>query len=155
MTVADTFFGATIAFTTQSTLAFDIIEGGRSGVTSVDIETSHAGTSGGSKTYIPGDLIEGGTYEFTVAHDGDVDEDSFVGVSDTITITYPQPAGQMTAPTKAFTGWVNSYDEALPIEDRMTASMSTSTQISGFAKPFTISPVPTGCTPWRYCPMAR
>jgi len=123
MTTADTFFGATLAFTTQSSLVFDIISGGRSGLTIERIDTTHAGTSGQLKTSMAADLADAGTYEFEVVHDPNFDIDTYIGVSDTITITYPVPAGGSSGAIKAFTGHVSSYDETLPIDDRMTASI--------------------------------
>ncbi len=121
---ADTFFGGTITFGTSTVLSIDILSGGRSGVSSTDIETSHGGTTGGNKTYIPGDLIEPGSYDFDVLFDPEDDVDVLVAVSQTITITYPVPSGKTTGKKAAFTGWISSFDETLPIDDKMTASLS-------------------------------
>ena len=125
MTVtADTFFGGSIGFGSSSINSIDILSGSRTGVSVVNINTSHTATSGDNHTYIPSDLVEGGNYQFDVLHDPDDDIDNLVGVSDTITITYPTPAGGMTGATKAFTGWIDGYDEQLPLEDKMSASLS-------------------------------
>lgn len=124
----DTFFGGSITFGTSTVLSgagdVGILSGGRSAVTVEDIDTSHAGTSGDNKTYIPADLVEGGTYDFEVMYDPDDDIDALVGVSQTITITYPLPSGKMSAATCAFTGYINSWSEELPIDDKMTCSIS-------------------------------
>lgn len=120
----DTFFGGTITFGTSTVLSVDILSGSRSGVTVDDIETSHATTSGDVKTYMAADLIEGGTYEFEVAFSPDDDVDSLLGVSNSITITYPVPSGGSTGATVVFTGYINGFDQDLPIDDRMTASLS-------------------------------
>lgn len=121
--MADTFFGGTLAFSTSS-FTVDILEISRSGVSVADIETSHASTSGGYKTYMPADLIEGGTYEVTIAHDPDDDVEGQIKVVQTITHTYPLPSGQSTAADKEFSGYINSYDEALPVDDQMTATIT-------------------------------
>lgn len=120
----DTFFGGTIAFGTSTVLSVDILSGSRSGVTVDDIETSHSTTSGDVKTYMPADLIEGGTYDFEVAFSPDDDVDALAGVVNSITVTYPVPSGLSTGATKVFSGYINGFDEALPIDDRMTASIS-------------------------------
>ena len=119
----DTFFGGTLAFGTSTVLSIEILSGSRTGMSIVDINTSTTITTGDSHTYIPGDLIEGGSYQFDVLYDPDDDMDALMGISQTITITYAVHSSKSTAVRKVFTGWINSFDEQLPLEDKLTASL--------------------------------
>ncbi len=85
--MADTYFGASISFAAGGLASFLILSGSRSGVSVVDINTSHTATTGDNHTYIPGDLVEGGNYSFDVIHDPNDDIDNLVGVSRTVTLT--------------------------------------------------------------------
>ena len=120
----DTFFGGSITFGTSTVDNIDIISGSRSGLSVDSIDVSHAGTTGDNKPYIPGDLNEGGSYSFDVIYDPDDDDmDALIGVSQTITVTYPLKSGDTTAASCAFTGWIESWDEDLPIDDKMTGTL--------------------------------
>ncbi len=119
----DTFFGGSITLGTTGE-NFRILEGDRSGMAVEDIDVSHGSITDGFKEYIPSDLVEGGEYSFTVLHDPDVDETNFVGVLQTITITYPLPAGKTTPAKRQFQGYIKDYGEALPIDDKMTAEIT-------------------------------
>ncbi len=121
--MADTFFGGSITLGTTGE-SFQILEGDRSGMSVEDIDVKHGAVTDGFIPYIPSDLVEGGEYSFTVMHDPDVDETNFVGVLQTITITYPLPAGKTTPATRSFTGYIKEYGESLPIDDKMTAEIT-------------------------------
>ena len=125
----DTFFGGTLTFGTSTVLSgagsIGILSGGRSAVTVADIDTSHAGTSGDNMTFMPADLVDGGTYDFEVMYDPNDDIDALVGVVQTITVTYPIPSGLSSGATCVFTSsYINSWSEELPIDDKMTCSLS-------------------------------
>jgi len=120
--MADTFVGATLTLATSAT-TFEIMEGSKDASSVEEIDTTHVGTTGGYRTYIPGEIIEGGSYNFTVIFDPDAGETDFVGVSQTITITYPVPSGGSTGATWAFTGFVSEFGQELPLDDKMTAEM--------------------------------
>lgn len=122
--VQDTFFGGTLASALSDFASIDIISGGRSGMTATDINTSYSGTTGTNMTFIPADLIDGGSFDFTIAYDPDDDLDAIMGISDTWTVTYPLPSGSSNAATVIFTGYLNSISNALPIDDRMTLDIS-------------------------------
>jgi len=122
----DPFFGGSLTFATSTvdSVTLGILSGSRSAVTVTDIDTSHIGTSGDNMTFIPADLVDGGTYDFDVMYDPDDDVDALVGVSQTITVTYPVPSGKSNGATVAFTGYINSWSQELPLDDKMTASIS-------------------------------
>ncbi len=120
---ADTFFGGTITFGTSTVLSVDILSGSRSGLAVTAIETSYSGTAGDNKTYMPADLNEGGSFSFDVLYDTEDDTDALLGISQTITVTYPLRSGDSVAPKAVFTGWIESWDSQLPIEDKMTATL--------------------------------
>ena len=121
--MADTFFGATLTLATSAT-SFEIMEGSKDASSVEVIDTSYIGTTGGYRTKIPGDLIDGGAYTFTVLYDPNDGETDFVGVSQTCTVTYPIPTGGSTGATWAFTGFVSEYSQELPLDDKMTAEVT-------------------------------
>ena len=84
--MADTFFGATLTLATSAT-SFEIMEGSKDASSVEVIDTSYIGTTGGYRTKIPGDLIDGGAYTFTVLYDPNEGETDFVGVRQTCTVT--------------------------------------------------------------------
>ena len=107
-----------MAKTTGNTLAItfgttswtpDISAFNKSGEGTDDIKTSDLATSG-YHTYIGGPLIEGGTYSFPFHVDPTITTRPTIGVSETITITYPISVSGNTAGTDSFTGYINSYD---------------------------------------------
>jgi len=119
----DTFFGATLSTGALSVTA-QILGGSRQGLSCEDIDCTHAGTTGDNKSFDPADLNDGGTYNFDIIHDANIDWDNKVGTAATFIVTYPTPAGGMTGATKTFNGYINGYDEQLPIFDKMTGSLS-------------------------------
>ena len=81
----------------------------RSVETADDIETSDLSTTG-TKTYVGGALIEGGTYTLGFQYDPVLTTRPVTGVSETITATYPISVSGNTAADDSFTGYVNSYE---------------------------------------------
>lgn len=79
-------FGATVTFGT-STFAANIRSIEWSGRERGTIESTHMGTSGGSKTYIPQDLVEGGEVTIEVFHNGtDAYKTILAATAETVTI---------------------------------------------------------------------
>ncbi len=71
-----------------------------------DIDTSHLGTTG-QRTYIGGDLVEGGEIVAEVLFDTLVNALESFGVSETVTITFPISVnGNTTNATLAGTGYI-------------------------------------------------
>ena len=120
----DTFSGGSITLgTTGQTL--NIIEGGRSGLSVEMYRTSHAGTTN-QHTKKPSKLRDGGEFTFTVYFDPDTDEETYVGVQQTITVTTPVPSGLTNGATRQFTGTVSEFGCTLPLEEAMTAEITIS-----------------------------
>jgi len=121
--MADTFFGGSIELS-QGQVTFQILEGEQSGIAVEDIETTYTDQTDPWREYDPGDLIEGGEYSFTVIYDPDIDESSFLGKKQDITIRYPVPAGKTTGASRTFKGYVKEVGAKLPIDDKMTAEIT-------------------------------
>lgn len=94
------------------------------GITREAIETTHLGTTGG-KTFIPGDLYDGGELTLDVMHDPSITVPMLAGNQpETITITYPTPAGMSSGATWSFSGFMTNYEPTAPLEDKMTATVT-------------------------------
>jgi hypothetical protein len=88
------------------------------------IETTHLLTTGG-KTFIPGDLYDPGEITLDIMFDPSLTVPMFAQeVLETITITYPVPAGLSTGATWACSGFVTGHSPTAPLEDKMTASLT-------------------------------
>jgi len=91
-------------------------------VTREDIDVTHMG----STTYMefqPSDLADGGSIEMEIHFDPDAIP-PISGAAETITITFPLPAGQTTPADLVFTGYVNSWSWEAPLEEVMTAEVT-------------------------------
>jgi len=119
--MADVGTGTTIVFATSAFTA-EVMNINGSDISRPDINTTNMATTG-YQTYIPGRLVEGGSIELEINFDPDsIPPDT--GASELITITFPLPAGQTTPADVAFTGYINSWSWADPVEDKMTADVS-------------------------------
>lgn len=116
--MADVGTGSTITFGTSSYSASvtDIQIGGQERAV---IDTSHMGTTG-ARTKIVGDLYEPGTVEVSIIYDPN-SEPPF-GAAETITVTWPIPAGGASGATLAGSGFISSRSQSIPLEDLMTAT---------------------------------
>jgi hypothetical protein len=80
-----------------------------------DIDTTYLGTTGGYRTYMPGDLLDGGEFtavmHWTGAEDPPTDQ-----AAEVITIDW---AG--SGKTWAFSGYMKNCTPAVPLGDKMTA----------------------------------
>jgi hypothetical protein len=102
-----------------------------SDVSRPDINTTHMGTTN-YQTYIPGKLVEGGAIELEINFDPDATP-PITGVAETITITFPLPSGGITPADVEFTGYINSWSWADPMEEKMTADVSI--KVDGLTDP--------------------
>ncbi len=115
--------GTTISFGTSGFSAY-ILEVGGPGISREVVDTTHMGTTGG-KTYRPGDLYDGGELSLSVAFDGSISPPMLAGEQpETITVTWPIPAGLSTGAIWSFSGFMSNYTPTSPIEDKMTASVT-------------------------------
>lgn len=118
--MADEGAGATLTFGTSG-VSLDLVSIQSAGWERTAIRTFHHGTTGGHKTYKPGDFAEPGTVNISWLYDPAVQPPT--GAAETITIASPIPAGSTAADTEAFTGWVQSWDgPSMEIDSEMVAT---------------------------------
>ena len=108
--------GITITFGTTS-VTLNLLDVTMSGVTRTDIETSDQDTTG-YMNYIPSTLAEGGTFVCNVNWNLNDHNALMVAATtaaaETITFTYPKVnSADATAPTDAFTGYINSITKTV------------------------------------------
>lgn len=105
--MADEGSGASITFGTSGT-TINATSIQATGVSREALETTHLGTTGGTKTYIPADLKDPGEISVTFRYDPDTQPP--IAAAETITITYPVPATKNNGATEASSGFVSSWD---------------------------------------------
>lgn len=120
--------GLTIAFATSGFSA-EIIDVALGGISREPIDTSHMGTAAagalefGNKTFIPGRLVDGG--EYTIETHFNPQDLPIIGASaEVITVTFPKAPADATPATYVFNGFVTAVDNALPLDEKMTASIT-------------------------------
>lgn len=118
--VADVGTGATLTFGTSS-YATQILSVSYGGFEVPVVDTTYMGTTG-YRTYIFGDLKEGG--ELTVSINYGPDEPIPAGTKETVTLTFPIPAGLTNGATMAFSGGIRGGGFDLPLEDKMTGQFT-------------------------------
>ena len=106
--------GSTIVFAT-SLYAGRIIDIDGPDLSRGTIETSHMGTAG-LKTYIPTELVEGGSLSVTIELDAASDTPGIGAVAETITVTFGGAGG----PVWAFSGFVTGWKPSASMGERMT-----------------------------------
>lgn len=117
--MADTGFGTTITFASGFLAEIRNITG--PSMSREFIDSSHAGTTGGYRTYIPQDLADGGEVEIEMLFDPDSDP-PIDAAAESVTITWPIPTGGTTAATWVFQGALVGFDVTAPYDDLMTAT---------------------------------
>lgn len=117
--MADVGTGASIAFATSS-YAAEVTAISLSGQSRDPYETTNLATTGG-KTFAPGNLVMDGDIEIEFALDPDktppIDQ-----AAESITITFPLPAGGISAATLIGTGFMTNYSIQMGLEEKMTGS---------------------------------
>lgn len=119
--MADTGTATTIAFGTSSFTA-EVISINGSDITREDIDVTHLGSTSYME-FQPAKLADGGTIEMEIHFDPDA-QPPILGAAETITITFPLPAGQATPADLEFTGYVNSWGFEVPLEEVMSAEIT-------------------------------
>ncbi len=128
MSVVDIGTGTTIVFGTSGFTA-QILDVNPPNLSRESIPTSHMATAApgagvvGNKTFMPGDLVDPGELTFDIHFNPDT-LPPIHKVVETITITFPLPAGMSTPATWAGQGFVTNYDPADPLEDKMTGALT-------------------------------
>jgi len=119
--------GATIAFGT-SAFAANVTSISLPSISRDKIDTTHLGTtaeSGGEVwiTKIPNLLIDGGQLSMDIQLDPDTAIPMTGTAVETVTFTAPKAAGQTTAGTWAFSGFISGYKPTVPYDGLMTATV--------------------------------
>lgn len=106
-----TFFGASAALTTASTLITEFEEFSWSGMERNAVETTHLGSTNGYKTFVPGDIIDNGELTITGKYSTQLNYETLfrsTGKCDTLTVTFPKrptSCGQSLPTTAATCAW--------------------------------------------------
>ena len=87
-----TFFGSTIALTTNTTLVGNVKSVKWSGLSRKEVGTTHLGTTNGIETFLAGDIISPGTLDIEAQYDTNVVFHTLflAGKCDTVTLTFPK-----------------------------------------------------------------
>jgi hypothetical protein len=118
--------GASITFGTSG-FAADLITLTLPEFTREAIETTHLGTTG-AKTFKSAKLYTVGDISATFDHDPR-ETNMITQAAETITITYPLQAGEVTAKTLSFTGFVMSWGgEEMTVDNRMITNATIKAQ---------------------------
>ena len=121
MAATDIGTGVAIVFGTSGFTAHVMAVNGQA-ATRESINSSHHGTATWH-TFIPGDLSDPGELSMEINFDPD-DQPPINGAAETVTITFPLPAGGTTAATLASSAFVTGWEWATPFEDKMTATIT-------------------------------
>lgn len=105
--MADEGSGATLTFGTSGT-SLDLLTIQATGVARAAIETTKLSTTGG-KTFMPGDRYDPGQISCSFQYNPNV-RPPYSNAAETITITYPVPAGLTNGATEASSGFVTQFD---------------------------------------------
>lgn len=119
--MADIGTGASITFGTSSWTG-DIVDISGDGMSREAIDVSHLNTTDW-KEFLPSDNTDPGSITLEILFDPD-DEPPITSAKETVTVTFPLPAGMSTAATWASDAFVTDFSYGVPYEDRMTASMT-------------------------------
>lgn len=124
--MADTGFGASITFQTGFFAKFRVIE--ELGSTREAIETTHNASTNGWATFIPSDIKKMKRCRVQMLFNPDatppIDQ-----AAETITITFPVPAGSSNGATLQCSGFMTDAGARIPYDDLMTQDVEL--QLSG------------------------
>lgn len=128
--------GTTIAFGTSGFTA-EILSLNGNDITREDIDVTHMGSTG-YREFMPSDLVDGGSIELELGFDPD-SQPPITSAAETVTITFPLPAGGTTPATFVFTGYINAWSWTAPIDETMTATATVKVDGQGTAPAWTAS----------------
>ena len=111
--------GTTIVFGTSGFTA-EILSLGSGGVSRDSYDTTDMATTG-SMTKSPKKLVDEGTIDIEFAFDPNL-QPPISGPTETVTITFPVPAGGSTGATLIGSGFITDFSWSAELEERMTAS---------------------------------
>ena len=116
-------YGATVAFTTSGggTSGFTGSLVGISGpnITRKSIQVTHMASPGRAHEFLPG-MIDYGEFTMTIFFDPDTDPPVTTpsNTTETVTITWPVPAGLTNGATWAAQAFIQSYNVGSPLDER-------------------------------------
>lgn len=119
--MADVGTGCTITWGT-STFSPELLDLSQGDIARTVVDISDMGTTG-ARRKMAGDLYDAGELEVEILFDPD-DVPPVTAAAETITITFPVPAGKTTGAKVAGTGFISNWRWGAPLEDRMTASFT-------------------------------
>lgn len=134
--MSDVGTGTTIVFATSAFTA-DVLSINGNDISRPSIDVTKMASSA-YREFIPGKLVDGGSIEVEALFDPD-NQPPVDQAAETITITFPIPAGGLTGATFVFVGYVETWSWADPLEDRMTATMTIKVAGTGTAPAWTAS----------------
>lgn len=114
--------GITIVFAT-SAFSAEILQVEGQAQSRPSIPTSHMSTPNNRHTFTPGKLVDPGGLRIQIAYNPDT-APPIDAAAETITVTYPLPAGMSTPANDAFSGFLTEYEWTGPLEGRMTANVT-------------------------------
>lgn len=85
------------------------------------IETTHSGSTGGKRTYMPSDLEDPGELQCDIMWRVDT-KPPIDSAAETITLTFPVSTGNTTGATWAASGFLTNFSGACPYNGMMTAT---------------------------------
>ena len=120
MPTADLGTGTTVAFLTSNFQAL-VTSVDWSGISRVAVETTNLATST-AKTFVPGDLYDGGTIRLGIQFDPD-DFPPITSAAEMVKVTYPIPSGGSTAANWSASAFVTTYGAGVTVEGLMSANL--------------------------------
>jgi hypothetical protein len=117
--MADSGFGVAITFSSSFCAQITNVEW--SGISRKAIDTTNSATTNGAATFIPSDIEDYGELKVDLQFNPN-DAPPISGAAETVTVTFPTPAGGSTPATWAASGFLTDFQVGVPIDDVMTAT---------------------------------
>ena len=114
-------FGTSITF--SSGFCAEITDVKIGGLSREAVDVTNFGSTGGYKEFIPSTLIDSGELEVELIYDTDTTP-PITGAVETVTITFPLKSSETTAATLACSGFLTDSEEAVPMDDKMSQSVT-------------------------------
>ena len=113
--------GTGITITSAASFVWEVIDSPTQGESREAIDvTSHNSTN--YRTFIPGDLIDGGELSFSVMLDPDNSPMPLSSAAEEFVVTFP--TSLTNGATLTFTGFLTEWSWTAPLEDKMTADIT-------------------------------
>lgn len=114
-------FGSAITF--SSGFCAEITDIKIGGLSREAVDVTNFASTNGYKEFIPSTLIDSGELEVELIYDTDA-APPITGAAETVTITFPLKSGETTAATVSATGFLTDSEEAVPLDDKMSQSVT-------------------------------